>query len=111
MRIITVRRLKEFWAEPIHRDSEEALRSWIRILKRSGWRTPTEIKTTFGKRVDFVVARRTRNTLAVFDIAGNKYRLVAAVHYLSKVPEKGRVYVLRAMTHREYDRERWKDEL
>jgi mRNA interferase HigB len=60
--------------------------------------------------VDFVKTRRTRNTLPVFDIAGNKYRLIAAIHYVEERPGRGRVYVLKIMTHKECDEDRWKDE-
>ena len=45
-------------------------------------------------------------TATVFDIGGNKYRLVCKIEYA-----KSRVYVLRPMTHEEYDRENWKDEI
>lgn len=46
------------------------------------------------------------NTVAVFDIHNNKYRLVAAIHY-----DHPRVFVLRIMTHEEYDKNYWKNEL
>jgi len=46
------------------------------------------------------------NTVTVFNVAGNKYRLVAAIHY-----NAGRVYVLRIMTHADYGRGTWKDRL
>jgi mRNA interferase HigB len=42
----------------------------------------------------------------IFDIAGNKYRLITAIHY-----DKLRVYVLRVFTHKEYDVENWQEEL
>jgi mRNA interferase HigB len=44
--------------------------------------------------------------VAVFDVGGNKYRLIAALHY-----DYARAFVLRVMTHREYDKARWKEEL
>ena len=63
------------------------------------------MKRSFGARVDFVKVD-SGNTVAVFDITNNKYRLGAAIHY-----DYPRVFVLRVMTHPEYDRNRWKQEL
>ncbi len=65
---------------------------------------------TMMKRVDFVKVASGR-TVAVFDIRGNHYRLIAAIHYLVRSPAKGRVYVLRLLAHAEYDLGRWKKEL
>lgn len=44
--------------------------------------------------------------MTVFDIGGNKYRLVTAIHYNRQL-----IYVLRIMTHAEYDKEKWKEQL
>jgi mRNA interferase HigB len=44
--------------------------------------------------------------VAVFDIGGNKFRLIAAIHYNKQI-----VYVLRILTHREYDDQKWKRDL
>lgn len=83
----------------------------MEIVKAAVWNNPADVKATFGHRVDFVQVHRARNTVAVFDIANNKYRLIAHMHYLTTSPAKGRVYVLRILTHREYDQDKWKDEL
>jgi mRNA interferase HigB len=105
MRIISRRRLREFWSLPGHADAHEPLRQWYATTKAAQWQNPARVKLTFGATVDFVkVASGT--TVAVFDIGGNKYRLVAALHY-----DYGRAFVLRVMTHREYDKARWKEEL
>ena len=65
---------------------------------------PADVKQAFGARVDFVQVD-SRNTVAVFDITNNTYPLVAAIHY-----DYPRVFVLRVMTNREYDRNK-KEEL
>jgi mRNA interferase HigB len=105
MRIISRRRLREFWSMPGRTDSTTPLREWYAKVKSAAWRSPAEVKRTFGANVDFVKVA-SGATLSVFDIGGNKYRLVAAIHY-----DFGRVFVLRVMTHREYDSQRWKAEL
>lgn len=111
MRIISRRRLVEFWTARNRRDAEPELRLWMSVVKAAAWTNPADVKATFGHRVDFVQVRRTKNTVAVFDVANNKYRLIAHVHYLATRPAKGRVYVLRILTHREYDQDKWKDDL
>ena len=63
------------------------------------------MKQSFGAAVDFVKVQ-SGNTVAVFDIHNKKYRLVAAIHY-----DFPRVFVLRIMTHEQYDKNYWKDEL
>ena len=62
------------------------------------------------KNVDFIQSE-TGSALAAFNIHGNHYRLIAAIHYLPGHGRKGRVYVLRVLTHAEYDTNRWKREL
>lgn len=49
---------------------------------------------------------RSGRSVTIFNIAGNAYRLITAIHYNS-----GKVFVLRFMTHAEYDRQTWKDDL
>jgi mRNA interferase HigB len=110
MRIISKRRLRDFWSLRAHRDARTGLLEWHDDVRLALWQTTADVKATFGKRIDFVKSRRTRNTLAVFDVAGNKYRVIAAIHYVKTRPDKGRVYVLKIMTHREYDADHWKDE-
>ena len=105
MRIISRRRLREFWSVPGRTDSERPLREWYAKVRAATWSNPTAVKQTFGANADFVKVS-SGGTVVVFDIGGNKYRLIAAVHY-----DFGRVFVLRVLTHREYDSARWKADL
>ena len=91
MHVISKKRLKEFWER--HADAEVSLRVWHAMMEKGEFDTPHEVRDTF-PAVDFVGGRR-----AVFDIGGNKYRLVADVRY-----NTGRVYIVRVLTHAEYDR-------
>ncbi|HEY7087288.1 MAG TPA: type II toxin-antitoxin system HigB family toxin [Tepidisphaeraceae bacterium] len=100
-RIVSPRRLREFAAE--HPQAERALDHWERLVNLVNWRTPADVKQTFNS-VDPVTVKSGR-TVYVFNIT-RAYRLVAAIHFNS-----GMIYVLRIMTHKEYDRSRWKDEL
>ena len=82
------------------------LREWYKITQRAMWRTFADVKATFGQSDQVKV--KSGQTVCVFDIGGNKFRLVAFISYA-----KGKIYVLRVMTHKEYDKgnQRWKDEL
>lgn len=103
MRVISKTRLKEFWA--VHPDSEKELTTWYQVTDSATWRNPGDVKMAFGARVDFVKVR-SGNTVAVFDVTNNRYRLIAAIHY-----DHPRVFVLRVLTHAEYDEDKWKQEL
>lgn len=89
MRIISKKRLREFWAT--HPDAERPLSDWHRVVGQADWKTPADVERTFG-HASFV------GDVVVFDIAGNKYRLTVNVRY-----EYHAVYVRRVVTHAEYD--------
>ena len=95
MHVITKKRLRDFAAR--HRDAVEPLAIWYAIMARTDFSSFAELKRVFGS-VDKV------GKFTVFDISGNKYRLVAAIHYNRK-----KVYIRHVLTHVEYDRDRWKE--
>lgn len=92
VRIISRRTLKEFWERAPYRDSEQPLRAWFAEVKKASWRTPHEVKAQY--RHASVVS----NGRLVFNIGGNKYRLVVAVRY-----DMGIVFARFVGTHRQYD--------
>jgi mRNA interferase HigB len=92
MRIITVGRLREFWRRPGRGDAEQPLRAWVHVVRAAEWSKPGDVKAMF-RSADIVP-----NGRVVFNIGGNKYRLVVAVHYRGK-----RVYVRFIGAHKEYD--------
>ena len=94
MRIIKRGALVQFWEQ--HPDAKASLESWYGVVRRANWKTPSEMKQVYGNAD--LVGRRT-----VFNIAGNKYRLIARVNYQTQ-----RVFVLHILTHAEYDRGDWK---
>lgn len=94
MRIITKRALREFWeSQPGHSDAEGPLRSWYTEARRANWRTPADIKAHYGSAS---VLQRGR---VVFNICGNKYRLVVQINFGYQT-----IYVRFVGTHAEYDR-------
>ena len=96
MRVISRPRLREFWEST--REAEKPLRAWERGVKGAVWANWSELKRTFG------TADRVGNCV-VFDVGGNKIRLIARVMF-----EKQRVFVLKVMSHAEYDASNWVDE-
>jgi mRNA interferase HigB len=93
MRIIAVGTLRDFWSRPGCGDAEEPLKAWVSVVKAADWSRPTDVKQMF-RSADILQGGR-----VIFDIGGNKYRLVAAVHYRGK-----RVYIRFIGTHSEYDK-------
>lgn len=90
MRIIALSTLRLFSKK--HPDAEMPLRNWYAEASRANWRTPADIKAAYRN------ASFTANNRVVFNIKGNDYRLVVAVHY-----GRGLMYVRFAGTHRQYD--------
>jgi mRNA interferase HigB len=93
MRLIARKTVREFWERPGCRDAEQPLRAWVEEAEKAEWRRPQEIKAKFG------TASFLANNRVVFNIAGNKYRLVVAVRY-----DKGILYVRFIGAHSAYDR-------
>jgi len=100
MRIISKSRLKQFWESPGHGDSEGPLRAWYTHVSNRGvaWQSWGDVKAEFGS------ASLVGNCV-VFNIGGNKYRLVTRILYPSQ-----KVFILKVMTHEEYDQDKWKTE-
>ncbi|MBL3591845.1 MAG: type II toxin-antitoxin system HigB family toxin [gamma proteobacterium endosymbiont of Lamellibrachia anaximandri] len=94
MHIITRRRLLEF-AEK-HPNTSAPLDVWYRIVKQSKISNFSQLREIFPS-VDKV------DNLTVFNIGGNKIRLIAAVHYNTQC-----LYIRHVLTHKEYDKEKWK---
>ena len=91
MRIISRKALREFGKR--HADAQAPLDAWYRIVKGRDYDSPHELRQEF-PTASFLGAYRT-----VFNIGGNKYRLVVDMRY-----DLGRVYIREVLTHAEYDR-------
>ena len=102
MRIVALKRLRMFWEE--FPDAQKPLQRWYGDVDAARWSNFQDVRRMYNTVDSCQVAGG--NTVTIFDIGGNKYRLIAAVHY-----NTGMVYVLRVMAHREYDRDVWKNQL
>ena len=92
MQVIARRTLKLFWRR--HPQAEGPLRAWHATVSKAKWNGPPAVKKEFGTTVDFV-----RDNRIVFDIGGNKYRLVVHAAY-----RFNRVLIKSVGTHKDYDR-------
>ena len=92
VRVITKATLRDFWER--HPQAHRRLRTWYDIVGKSTWAGPSDVKREFGLAVDFVGDNR-----IIFDIGGNKYRLVVHVSY-----RFGRVLIKFIGTHKDYDK-------
>jgi mRNA interferase HigB len=91
MRVIALKRLREHWEKPRRADSEQPLKAWYAVAREASWKHFADVKDQF--RSASAVGDR-----VVFNVAGNKYRLVTYINY-----EFHTVYVRFVGSHAEYD--------
>jgi mRNA interferase HigB len=99
MRIIAESRLREFGDE--YRDAKSAIGAFAKVAKRARWSNLTDVRRTYPHADPVRVA--SGKVVTVFNIRGNHYRLITAVHY-----NTGLLYVLRFLPHSEYSKDLWK---
>jgi len=94
MHVISRKTLRQFWEQ--HPDSEMPLARWFKIMEQTNFKNFSELREIF-PNADLV------DEWIVFNIAGNKVRLIVSVHF-----NRNRVYIRHVLTHREYDKGSWK---
>ena len=99
MRVSKPARVQEYCEE--YREAIGWLKGWLRIVQSTQWETFTQLRLSF-PQADPVKVKSGR-PVVVFNALWNRYRLICAVHFNTR-----RVYVLKFMTHAEYDRDTWK---
>jgi mRNA interferase HigB len=92
MRVISKGTLKEFWSHPNQADSEGPLKAWYAEVVKADWKNPGDVKHQYAS------ASVLKDSRLVFNIAGNKYRLVVKVHYQARI-----VFIRFIGTHKQYD--------
>jgi mRNA interferase HigB len=102
MRIITRKHLREFAKR--YSDAAESLQKWDRFVREAEWESLQDVRRVYPHADAVKVA--SGNTVTVFNIGGNKYRLIVAIHYNRQC-----VYVVRLLTHADYSKGFWKDDL
>jgi mRNA interferase HigB len=90
VRVVAKKILREYWEKQI--DSESQLKTWFKEATRANWKSPSDIKSEYPK------ASILKSGRVVFNICGNKYRLIVQINYLRKW-----VFIRFIGTHRDYD--------
>ena len=97
-----MKRVRQFMRQ--YPDSRSALTEWAKVVKDATWASIQDTRKVF-PHADAVTVKSGR-TATVFNIRGNNYRLIVAIHYNTQL-----VFVMRFITHKEYNRDIWKDTL
>jgi mRNA interferase HigB len=94
MHLISRKKLGEAWK--VDPELEKPLRAWIKVAEHSTWQRFSDVRATL-KHADQV------DKFTVFDILGNRYRLICVIHY-----NRGKIFIRDVLSHADYDRGRWK---
>jgi mRNA interferase HigB len=93
MHVISRKRLIDFYEQPDHQDAKGQLEAWYYEARHAQWSSPADVKAQY-RSASIIGDNR-----VVFNIAGNKYRLIVRINYGSKT-----VFVRFIGTHKEYDK-------
>ncbi len=91
MRVIAKKTLQDFWKK--YADSEDQLKTWYKEVNQSQWANPADLKNEFPKASILKAGR------VIFNICGNKYRLITHINF-----KRQWVFIRFVGTHSEYDR-------
>ena len=91
MRVIAKKILREFWEK--HNDAEDQLKTWFKEASKANWKTPTDIKKEYAR------ASILKQSRVVFNICGNKYRLIVEINYVRQW-----IFIRFIGTHTDYDK-------
>jgi mRNA interferase HigB len=86
-----------------HRDAANWLSNWLKVTREASWQTIQEVKAAF-PAVDGGVKVGSGGTVTIFDVSGNKYRLVVSISFETQL-----VRVWELLTHSEYSKDIWKE--
>ena len=96
MHVISYRSLRKFYEH--HAGCRDTLDNWYKVATKADWSNLIEVQSIFPKA-------EAVGSFTVFNIKGNKYRLIVSMNY-----EKQLIYIKYVLTHAEYDKEDWKND-
>ena len=96
MHVISYRKLKEFIIK--HGDAKEPLDSWFKLASKAVWLNLLDVQKVFS-------SAEAVGNFTVFNIKGNKYRLIVSIDYTKQL-----IFIKYVLTHAEYDKEKWKND-
>ena len=91
--VVALRTLRTFWAKPANRKAATSLKVWYKAARKAGWASLVDVKKTFPV-TDHIVGDR-----LVFDVGGNKWRIIAPVDYPARM-----VFIRWGGAHKAYDK-------
>jgi mRNA interferase HigB len=96
MHVISKKKLRDFWT--LHPRARRPLEAWYQVARHAEWQDFHDVRAAF-------TAADLHDRFVIFDIGGNKYRLIAVIHY-----NRGKLFVRHVLTHAEYGTGDWKNE-
>lgn len=96
MHVISKKKLRAFW--DVHPNARRPLEAWWRVADLAEWENFADLKATY-RSADRV------GKFVVFNVGGNKFRLVAVIHF-----NRGKVFIRHVLTHAEYDEGKWQND-
>ncbi len=102
MRILNSQQLERFCRK--HADAQDWLESWLAVAGKATWRSLQELRETYSHADG--VRLKSGSVVTVFNVCGNRYRLLTLISYRAQV-----VDVIDVVTHAEYSKDRWKNAL
>jgi mRNA interferase HigB len=104
--VISRNKLRRFYESTSERRRHAgAFEAWFKLTRRARWRNFQDARALFGQ-TDVARDTRSKRIATVFDIGGNKYRIITLVDYTRQT-----VFITHVLDHKEYDRNHWKGEI
>lgn len=102
MRIITKRRILDYAKQ--HSNASANLSAWFTVASAAKWQSITDVRKVF-PQADLATVGSSK-TVTIFNIAGNHHCLITAIHYNTRG-----IFILKILTHADYSKDRWKNDL
>jgi mRNA interferase HigB len=104
--VISRNKLRAFYeATPERRRHAGAFEEWFKLTRKASWRTFQDARALFGQ-TDVARDTKSRRTAVIFDIGGNKYRIITLIDYMRQT-----VLITHVLDHKEYDKNNWKNDI
>lgn len=106
MNVISRKKLRAFWeATGQRRQHATAFEDWFKLTRKAHWQSFQDAKALFGQ-TDVARDTASKRTATIFDIGGNKYRIVTLIDYTRQT-----VLITHVLDHKEYDKNKWKNDI
>jgi mRNA interferase HigB len=104
--VISRRKIREFYnAKPARQQHAAAFEEWFKAARNAEWHNFQDTKGLFGQ-TDVASNTKSGKTATIFDVGGNKYRIIAIVNY-----NRQTVYITHVLDHKDYSKNKWKNEI